>query len=131
MSQKAQQRKCLQLSIDGKRQRYAGDRRHRLGAPYSDDAEQRRRARYAVLAGLERAGFVPRDSRHIGNFLWTQANEAPLREPKAKIAPQQVIVPYERFERVNKSIVVLWLTEEAFEYRPIQKLSDLVKFPVD
>jgi hypothetical protein len=43
------------------------------GAPYSEDAEQRRRTRYAVLAGLERAGFVPRDARHIEYFLWTQS----------------------------------------------------------
>jgi hypothetical protein len=42
------------------------------GTPYSEDAEQRRRTRYAVLAGLERAGFVPRDARHIGYFWLTQ-----------------------------------------------------------
>ena len=37
-------------------------------APYAEDFEQRRRTRYAVLSGLERAGFVPRDARHIGYF---------------------------------------------------------------
>lgn len=42
-------------------------------APYAEDAEQRRRTRYAVLSGLERAGFVPRDARHIGYF-WLREN---------------------------------------------------------
>jgi hypothetical protein len=42
------------------------------GAPYFEDAEQRRRTRYAALAGFERAGFAPRDARHIGYFWWTQ-----------------------------------------------------------
>jgi hypothetical protein len=42
------------------------------GAPYQEDAEERRRARYAVLAGLERAGFVPKDARHIDYFVWEQ-----------------------------------------------------------
>lgn len=45
------------------------------GAPYSEDAEQRRRTRYAVLAGLERAGFVPRDARHIGYFWLPQQHK--------------------------------------------------------
>ncbi len=45
------------------------------GAPYQEDAERRRRTRYAVLAGLERAGFVPKDARHIDYFLWQQAGE--------------------------------------------------------
>src|SRR6202040_521739 len=40
------------------------------GAPYPEDVERRRRTRYAVLAGLERAGFAPKDRRHIGYFVW-------------------------------------------------------------
>jgi hypothetical protein len=43
------------------------------GAPYPEDVEQRRRTRYAVLAGLERAGFGPEDRRHIGYFVWSQS----------------------------------------------------------
>ncbi len=46
------------------------------GAPYPEDAEQRRRTRYSVLAGLERAGFVPKDARHIGYF-WLAQNPRP------------------------------------------------------
>ena len=40
------------------------------GAPYPEDAERRRRTRYAVLAGPEGAGFKPEDRRHLGYFLW-------------------------------------------------------------
>jgi len=42
------------------------------GAPYPEDVERRRRTRYAVLAGLEHAGFVPEDRRQLGYFIWTQ-----------------------------------------------------------
>ncbi|MCU1263645.1 MAG: conserved rane protein of unknown function [Bryobacterales bacterium] len=37
-------------------------------APYPDDAEWRRRARYAVLSALSTAGFVPKDRSHLGCF---------------------------------------------------------------
>src|SRR5208283_2467134 len=53
------------------------------GAPYQEDAEQRRRTRYAVLAGLERAGFVPRDARHIDFFLWGQDAQSYIPTPFA------------------------------------------------
>jgi hypothetical protein len=53
------------------------------GAPYQEDAEQRRRTRYAVLAGLERAGFVPRDARHIDFFLWGQDAQSHIPTPFA------------------------------------------------
>ncbi|QBR72208.1 hypothetical protein CU048_14050 [Beijerinckiaceae bacterium] len=56
------------------------------GAPYSEDAEQRRRTRYAVLAGLERAGFVPSDARHIGYFWFPQ-------QPQTFLLPQPVLSP--------------------------------------
>lgn len=54
------------------------------GAPYPEDAERRLRTRYAVLSGLEQAGFVPEDWRHIGYFVWTQSPRAApflLEEP--------------------------------------------------
>jgi hypothetical protein len=51
------------------------------GAPYSEDAEQRRRTRYAVLSGLERAGFVPSDAQHIGYFWLPQRLQIPPLRP--------------------------------------------------
>ena len=50
------------------------------GAPFKENAERRRRARYAVLAGLERSGFVPKDVRHIDYFVWG-ALVVPLSTP--------------------------------------------------
>ena len=40
-------------------------------APYAEDSEHRRRTRYAVLAGLERKGFAPKDARHLTYFVWS------------------------------------------------------------
>src|SRR5262245_5112334 len=37
-----------------------------LGGPYIEDAEHRRRTRYAVLSGLSKQNFVPDDDEHIG-----------------------------------------------------------------
>ena len=99
------------------------------GAPYSEDAEQRRRARYAVLSGLERAGFVPEDARHIGYFFW-QLGEAPPREEawrfiasplptfawprqfqhyRQLLQPNEItwersVIPYEGFERPSPTL---------------------------
>ncbi|MGB6175809.1 MAG: hypothetical protein WBF43_05610, partial [Methylocella sp.] len=62
------------------------------GAPYFEDAEQRRRTRYAVLAGLERAGFVPRDARRIGYFWWTKPPpSAALQLPPLALSRQFVL----------------------------------------
>src|SRR5262245_11007349 len=46
------------------------------GAPYSEEHEARRRARYAILAGLDAEGFVPKDPQHIG-FYWPNAEASP------------------------------------------------------
>jgi hypothetical protein len=53
------------------------------GAPYQEVAEQRRRARYAVLAGLERAGFVPKDASHIDYCMWDQDAQNHFSKPIA------------------------------------------------
>jgi hypothetical protein len=54
------------------------------GGPYPEDAEHRRRTRYAVVAGLKQAGFVPKDARHIDYFVWRQlAPSLVLETPSA------------------------------------------------
>jgi hypothetical protein len=50
------------------------------GGPYAEDVEQRRRTRYAVLAGLHRAGYVPEDRRHIRYDMWPQLPASFLSE---------------------------------------------------
>ncbi|WGJ14839.1 hypothetical protein QEV83_00505 [Methylocapsa sp. D3K7] len=91
-----------------------------LGAPYPEDDEQRRRTRYSVLAGLERAGFVPKDARHIGYFLWPRTNED---------AP---VVPYEWFQPrgfadPTQDILVMWLNEADLQGQPLARLSSLIR----
>jgi hypothetical protein len=122
------------------------------GAPYSEDAEQRRRTRYAVLAGLERAGFVPKDARHIGYFHWRPdriliedslppiSAELPFFAWPRKIqqsrqfsitaeeTPDHFVIPYEKFERGEEDIrrvLVLWLSEDILRGQPLSKLSKL------
>jgi hypothetical protein len=42
------------------------------GSPYAEDRESRLRQRFAVLSGLERAGYTPADSEHIRFFHWPE-----------------------------------------------------------
>ena len=74
-------------------------------APYADGEEQRRRARYAVVSGLNVAHFVPENSEHLGYFRWGG----------------NTTVAFELFRRKNRSVLgfdlvsmVLWLEDEAF-----------------
>ncbi|MGH7065434.1 MAG: hypothetical protein ACREET_15270, partial [Stellaceae bacterium] len=50
------------------------------GAPYPEIAETRRRLRYAVLAALHVAGFMPADEGHIG-YLRTDLSPFPAAKP--------------------------------------------------
>ena len=38
------------------------------GGPYFENAENRRRRRYAVLSALDVSGYSPKDAQHIGYF---------------------------------------------------------------
>ncbi|GKS59670.1 hypothetical protein YTPLAS18_31970 [Nitrospira sp.] len=54
------------------------------GSPYADGAESRLRQRYALLAGLDRAGYVPTDGEHIRFFRWLS--------PTAELQPRSVLL---------------------------------------
>jgi hypothetical protein len=90
------------------------------GAPYMEDGEVRRRTRYAVSSGLERAGFVPEDEHHLGYF---QPRDSDLTLPK--------VVPYEWFARTGsdqqqaRHVLVLWVNEDALHGTPLRKLAGL------
>jgi len=77
-----------------------------FGGPYIDDAESRRRTRYAVLAGLDASGYAPESSDRIGFF--RNNRDAQLPE----------FVPFEFFESEKsgdaRKILLLWLDEDAF-----------------
>ncbi|HRP27442.1 MAG TPA: hypothetical protein PLG77_03310 [Burkholderiaceae bacterium] len=101
------------------------------GGPYAERAESRRRTRYAVLAGVNARGFVPRDSEHLGYFYFSEQDAA---ESEARPA----VIPFESFESSVDSrrwpdnckgcrLVVLWLDSSQFDNRPLAKLGKLVQ----
>ncbi|MGB6310861.1 MAG: hypothetical protein WBF89_24000, partial [Steroidobacteraceae bacterium] len=92
------------------------------GAPYAEDIEVRRRARYAVLAGLHRAGFVPNNAEHVGFFAESQAD-----------AGAEIVV-HESLSGDNSvaaspggdAVLLLWLDQDAFRTDPLAHFSKLV-----
>jgi hypothetical protein len=97
------------------------------GAPYADDMETRRRTRYAVLAGLSTAGYVPDDAQHIGY--------ANLSLPQVGTDAGREIAAYEWFHVESTAdttqrprILVLWLDQDNFRDAPLHRFSDIVNF---
>ena len=110
------------------------------GAPYSEDHEFRRRIRYAIGAGLDRQGFVPRDPEHLG-FFWPRA----VAEPHTRLPD---VVPFEWFDRktsradgVDKKdgdaerfdfkkspVLLLWFDEGVFSEDPPRPLKGYDEF---
>ncbi len=97
------------------------------GEPYSQDAEHRKRTRFAVLAGLARTGFEPQNLSQISYFLWPYpaSDERPSAGPvqarstvpalmlhdqetqawekaAATAEPQETAIAYEWFEEVSQ-----------------------------
>ena len=107
------------------------------GAPYAEQEERRRRVRYAVLAGLNGAGFVPENQEHIGYFV--PEHKKP-RAPQCKIvegisncghvdrADENLprLIPYEILKagpspgtKNPSHVLVLWIDNESFSNRPL------------
>ena len=86
--------------------------------PYAEDAESRRRTRYAVLSGLAVKGYDPVDSEHIGYF-----------EKPTTLRFLSKRVPFEWFKARNDGspVLLLWLDETAFTYEPLKATRELVK----
>src|SRR5262249_39581423 len=103
--------------------------------------------RFAVLAGLARKGFEPKNRSPTNYFLWphpadirsstvpAQSREA-AGETKAAISgPQETVIPYEwvgelsqRSQEAEKLVLVVWLNEQDFRGEPFRKLSELEQF---
>jgi hypothetical protein len=113
------------------------------GGSYAEDAELRRRSRYAALAALSVGGYVPWDAEHLGytetdwprgNFFEQLQNDkeiAPL-EATPKAGNGQLIVPFEWFipgQNATASkygaVVLLWLNDDAFADHPAKRLAQL------
>ncbi len=93
-----------------------------FGGPYAEDAESRRRTRYAVLSGLAVKDYAPVDSEHIGYF------EKPTT---LKLLSEKV--PFEWFKATNavkdsSPVLLLWLDETAFTFEPLKATREFVEF---
>jgi hypothetical protein len=94
------------------------------GGPYGEDAEMRRRTRYAVVTALSRLGLQAVDAEHVGYF----------RVPATKqFESLPDTVPYERFTRADvvpmtnvENVVVMWLDASATE-NPLAGLRTLLQ----
>ncbi len=101
------------------------------GAPYADDMENRRRTRYAVLAGLSSSGYAPDDNEHVGYTNLALPPDTDGRE----------IAAFEWFHREqpagpgaqHAAVLVLWLDQDNFREGPLHRFSRIVDFiaPVD
>jgi hypothetical protein len=90
------------------------------GAPYFEDAEMRRRLRYAVLSGLHLEGYEPRNEQHIGYFRPEDEHESGL----------PIAVPFEWFNderNGSEPVLLLWIDEDVLsdDDAPLDKLLQL------
>jgi hypothetical protein len=88
------------------------------GSAYSEDEEQRRQIRYAVLSALGTQAYGPLDSEHIGYFRFHPASGLPARGascPARAIGATNIayeeFVPLSSKETINR-LFVLWLNED-------------------
>jgi hypothetical protein len=123
------------------------------GGPYHEDGEARRRLRYAVLAALHTANYVPKDERHLGYFVTGQneprdgANRpeaaafhaaahpfAPGDKRKITELSLPILIPFEKFESqkgdgaAQSTVSILWLNEDvmAAAGKPIESIQELL-----
>ncbi|MEP6934852.1 MAG: hypothetical protein ABI988_13085, partial [Nitrospirota bacterium] len=84
-----------------------------FGGPYAEDAENRRRSRFAVISALGFHEYHPENAEVLGYFHATK--------------PYDDDVPYEWFEGGDKSrpVLVLWLKDEKLTAAPLATLRDL------
>jgi hypothetical protein len=85
-----------------------------FGASYAEEAESRRRSRFAVISALDFHDYHPVDGDAIGYFYAT--------------TPYDGDVPYEWFVKDNTSrpVLVLWLKDEKLTEKPLTTLHNLI-----
>lgn len=95
------------------------------GAPYAADIENRRRMRYAVLAGLYRSGYMPFNNQHVGYVRLAEFYNDPTRAND--------LAAFEWFDsNVDANplpplrpsrVLLLWLDQDGFRKNPISQYS--------
>jgi hypothetical protein len=96
------------------------------GSSSTEDIEDRRRTRYAVLSGLAVKEYAPEDREHIGyieNLRFEDTNKRLDNMPEK--------IPFEWFknDKDNLPVLVLWLDDSAFGSMPtpLQMTNDFVE----
>lgn len=95
------------------------------GGPYSEDAEFRRRTRYAVLAALDVLHYTPKDAQHIGVFIPPQPT-IQQDGSQSDVSGLQ-FVPYEVLERGQDRVILIWLDEDSLADHPLERLVRLIR----
>ncbi|MFZ4780047.1 MAG: hypothetical protein ACOYM3_32225, partial [Terrimicrobiaceae bacterium] len=104
------------------------------GAPYAEETERRIRDRYAVLAGLRRAGYVPVDPEHIEYLKIDAGRNGPGSSSKAGAALTN-IMPYEWQRCIGKGpgkkndfVALIWINDAVFQEKPLTRLAGLADY---
>ncbi|MBY0484730.1 hypothetical protein [Nitrosomonas sp.] len=84
------------------------------GSSYSEMAEVRRRARFAVVSALDTEQYYPEQSNNIQVFRFKPEYSCSLKNPME--------IPYEWFstEDLNSSVLVLWLNEHMIKLNELE-----------
>ena len=97
------------------------------GGPYSEFVEQRRRTRYAVLAGLGEMGYAAADSDHLGWIARPEGSPAARQLPQAIPYEWLTVVPDRAAREALDHVLVLWLDDRAFTSAPVARVSALAE----
>lgn len=94
------------------------------GGSYANDAETRKRTRYATLMALLESGYAPEDSRALGAFcVWERSDD---------VCHGCFAAPFERFRREGSEpgkwhrALVVWLRDDALRSEPARGLAAFV-----
>ncbi|MGJ7514953.1 tripartite tricarboxylate transporter TctB family protein [Pseudomonas baetica] len=107
------------------------------GGPYADEVEQRRRIRYALLAGFKNSHRVPAQEQYIHCLKLNKnfSNYDPNQESYIDIPyeifvsnPLDPPVPPEGTPQAANQTIVFWLKQDALDSKPLQNLETLRKF---
>jgi hypothetical protein len=83
------------------------------GAPYAADIEDRRRTRYAVLAGLYRSNYMPVNTGHVGYVHLTDFYDDPAHANDLAAFEWFIDVTEPRGSR-PAHVLLLWLDQDGF-----------------
>lgn len=115
------------------------------GGAYSEDHEARLRTRFAVVAALGQAGFVPDDPDHLGSvrLAWPTSLELDALKGSSFAAwstnfSSKLEIGYEWYHRRtfypqvqtntrHDAVLVLWLNEDSFADAPLTRLAYLLQ----